>query len=322
VPAAISSTDRKQVYRLSVWLWVALIAAGVLAALILPLFSKGVSFWFYLFQWIALASALNLMAGMTGYLPFGFVAFFGIGAYSASTLIQLHNATVWQSLLGAACAGALLAVLFAPTLRLSGVFFSIVSMSLAIVLKNVIALLPDSIAGGSAGITIAVARDPILYYRLIVLLAAASVLLATAIAVTPVGLRLKALRDDFHAAQMIGINVGRLRLAVWIVSGTIAALCGALEALYSSVVDPSASFNMLISAKAIIYAALGGLGTVIGPVVGAVLMTEIDELVWARFPVANLFILGAIISLAVLFFPKGLVGSLLERRPRFRRWFF
>jgi branched-chain amino acid transport system permease protein len=78
----------------------------------------------------------------------------------------------------------------------------------------------------------------------------------------------------------------------------------------------------LISAKAIIYAALGGLGTVMGPLAGALVMSVIDELIWARFPVANLFILGALISLTVLFMPRGMVGSLLDRHPRFRRWFF
>lgn len=323
--AAPSVRQRAPLFRLhraSVWIWCLTLAGISLIAVSIPAVSAGVSFWFYLFQWIALASALNLMAGMTGYVPFGFAAFFGIGAYAAAVLSQFHHAPTWAALVGATAAGALLAVLFAPTLRLRGVFFSVVSLSLAIVLRSVIVLLPEDVAGGSSGITITGRHDPILLYYLMVAVSMGAVAIATAISVTPHGLRLKAIGDDLDAAQIIGVNAKGLRLAMWMLSGTIAAVCGALEGLYSSAIDPAAAFNILISTKAIIYAALGGLGTVMGPVVGAVLMTITDELIWARFPIANLFILGLIVAATVLFFPRGIVGSLLQRHPRFRRWFF
>lgn len=308
--------------RFSLLLWIGLLAALFTFAAIAPVASGGLSFWFYLFQWITLATAINLVAGLVGYLPFGFVAFFGIGSYAAAVSIQFHGLSVGWSIAGAAIAGALLALLFAPTMRLTGVFFSIVSLSLSIVLKSLASILPEAVAGGSAGVTITAVRDPTLFYYLMVALCLVSLAIATAIVLTPFGLRLKAIRDDAGAAAMIGINVTILRLSVWILAAVIASTCGGIEALYSSVIDPSASFNMLISAKAIIYAALGGLGTVMGPLAGALVMSVIDELIWARFPVANLFILGALISLTVLFMPRGMVGSLLDRHPRFRRWFF
>lgn len=322
--------SRKGIYRAapprltrsSLLIWIAALAAFFALAATIPLASSSLSFWFYLLQWITLATAVNLVAGLVGYLPFGFVAFFGVGSYAAAVLTQFHGVPAGWSIAGAATAGAVLALLFAPTMRLSGVFFSIVSLSLSIVLKSLVSILPEHLAGGSAGVTITAIRDPVLSYYLMIALCLASLAIATLIAVTPYGLRLKAIRDDAGAAAMIGIDVARLRLSVWIVSAMIAATCGGIEALYSSVIDPSASFNMLISAKAIIYAALGGLGTVMGPLAGALLMSVVDELIWARFPIANLFILGALISLTVLSMPKGMVGSLLERHPRFRRWFF
>ncbi|MFQ3457157.1 branched-chain amino acid ABC transporter permease [Bradyrhizobium sp. UFLA01-814] len=327
--AAVQDT-RKGIYRTapsrltrsSLLIWIATLGAGFVLAATMPMASSGLSFWFYLLQWITLATAVNLVAGLVGYLPFGFVAFFGVGSYATAVLAQFHGVSAGWSIGGAAAAGALLALLFAPTMRLSGVFFSIVSLSLSIVLKSLVSILPEQIAGGSSGVTITAIKDPIFSYYLMVALCLASLAIATLIAVTPYGLRLKAIRDDAGAAAMIGIDVARLRLSVWILSAMIAATCGGIEALYSSVIDPSASFNMLISAKAIIYAALGGLGTVMGPLLGALLMSVVDELIWARFPIANLFILGALISLTVLSMPKGMVGSLLDRHPRFRRWFF
>lgn len=306
----------------SITLWCTCLATALVVALCIPRFGEGLSFWFYLWQWIALATAMNLMAGMIGYLPFGFVAFFGIGAYATAISVQFHGSPVWLGIVLAGAAGAFLALLFAPTLRLKGVFFSIVSLSLSIVLKSTIAILPESIAGGSGGITITATQDPKLYYYLMAILSLSSVGLATAVSLSRFGLMLKAIRDDADAAKMIGINATGLRLITWVVSAIIAAFCGSLEALYSSTIDPPASFNVLISAKAVIYAALGGFGSVMGPVLGAGLMSIVDELVWSRFPLANLFILGAIISIAVLFFPSGLIGSILEKHPRFRNWLF
>ncbi|MBP1296407.1 branched-chain amino acid transport system permease protein [Bradyrhizobium elkanii] len=327
--AAVQNT-RKEAYRRassrltrsSLLIWNATLAALFAVAAMMPSASNSLSFWFYLLQWITLATAVNLVAGLVGYLPFGFVAFFGIGSYAAAVLTQFHGVSAGWSICGAATAGAALALLFAPTMRLSGVFFSIVSLSLSIVLKSLVSILPEHVAGGSSGVTITAIKDPALAYYLMVALCLVSLAIATLIAVTPYGLRLKAIRDDAGAAAMIGINVTRLRLSVWLLSATIASTCGGIEALYSSVIDPSASFNMLISAKAIIYAALGGLGTVMGPLLGALLMSVVDELIWARFPIANLFILGALISLTVLSMPGGMIGWLLDRHPRFRRWFF
>ena len=106
--------------RFSLLLWIGLLAALFTFAAIAPVASGGLSFWFYLFQWITLATAINLVAGLVGYLPFGFVAFFGIGSYAAAVSIQFHGLSVGWSIAGAAIAGALLALLFAPTMRLTG----------------------------------------------------------------------------------------------------------------------------------------------------------------------------------------------------------
>jgi branched-chain amino acid transport system permease protein len=86
------------------------------------------------------------------------------------------------------------------------------------------------------------------------------------------------------------------------------------------VIDTGTAFDTLVTAKTVIYATMGGLGTVMGPVVGTVVMLWLDDLIWRNFPIANLFLLGLAVVLLVQFMPRGIVGTLLRRKPRLRRY--
>ena len=97
-------------------------------------------------------------------------------------------------------------------------------------------------------------------------------------------------------------------------------MCGGIEAWYTNVVDTETAFDVLVTAKTIIYATAGGLGTVTGPVVGSVIMVLIDEVIWQQFPLFNLFFLGLIIVLLIQFMPRGIVGTVLKRWPALRRY--
>jgi branched-chain amino acid transport system permease protein len=131
---------------------------------------------------------------------------------------------------------------------------------------------------------------------------------------------LRAIRDDADAADAMGINVPRARLYGWILAALFPSLCGAIDAWYTNVVDPETSFNILITAKTVIYASAGGLGTLLGPLVGAIMMVWIDELFWQRFPLINLLLLGLAIIVFIQFMPRGVVGTLLQRYPRLRAY--
>ena len=98
------------------------------------------------------------------------------------------------------------------------------------------------------------------------------------------------------------------------------SMCGGIEAWYTNVVDTETAFDVLITARTIIYAIAGGLGTVTGPVLGVVIMVWIDELIWQRFPLLNLFVLGLVIVLLIQFMPRGIVGTLMRVRPKLRRY--
>ena len=127
-------------------------------------------------------------------------------------------------------------------------------------------------------------------------------------------------RDDADAAEMMGVNVPIVRLYGWLIAAFFPAVCGGVEAWYTNVVDTETAFNTLITAKTVIYAVAGGLGTVTGPVLGAVAMVWLDELIWRQFPLLNLLILGLATIILVLFLPRGIVGTLLRKKPQWRRY--
>jgi len=285
-----------------------------------PLLGGNLAFHFYLMLWITMASAFNVAAGLAGYLPFGYVAFYGVGAFTTAILVKKAAIPIFLALPLAGVAGLVLALLFAPTLRLSGIYFGIVNLALAGVCRLAITNMPDWLTGGSFGLQLGSRAEPVhsFYVMMAVMVAALATILW--LARSRLGKALRATRDDPDAADMMGVNVPRIRLYGWLISAVFPAICGGIEAWYTNVVDTETAFNTLITAKTVIYAVAGGLGTVTGPVVGAVAMVWLDELIWRRFPLLNLLILGVATVALVLFLPRGIVGTLLRRKPQWRRY--
>jgi branched-chain amino acid transport system permease protein len=253
-------------------------------------------------------------------MPFGFVAFYGVGAFTTAILVKSLGFPVLLALPFSGVAGVVLGLLFAPTLRLSGIYFAIVSLALAGICRLVISNMPAEITGGSFGLQLGSRAQPVhsFYVMLFVMmLALGSVLWLSR---SRLGKALRAVRDDAEAADMMGVNVTRVRLYGWLIAAFFPAVCGGVEAWYTNVVDTETAFNTLTTAKTVIYAVAGGLGTVTGPIVGALVMVWLDELIWRQFPLLNLLILGLATVLLVLFLPRGIVGTILRRRPDWRRY--
>jgi branched-chain amino acid transport system permease protein len=299
----------------------ALIGGAVSVYFVLvPLFDLNLAFHFYLMLWITMASAFNVAAGFSGYMPFGYVAFYGVGAFTTAVLVKTLGFPVLLALPFSGAAGVALGLLFAPTLRLSGIYFAIVSLALASICRLVITNMPEHITGGSFGLQLGSRAEPVLSFYVmmaVMLLALGTVLWLSR---SRLGKALRAVRDDAEAADMMGVNVTRVRLYGWLIAAFFPALCGGVEAWYTNVVDTETAFNTLTTAKTVIYAVAGGLGTVTGPIVGAIVMVWLDELIWRQFPLLNLLILGVATVLLVLFLPRGIVGTLLRRRPQWRRY--
>ena len=318
--AAPRTAERESARRIYVRLAAALGAVVSLYFVLVPVFDLNIAFHFYLMLWITMATAFNVAAGFSGYMPFGFVAFYGVGAFTTAILVKSLAFPVLLALPFSGLAGILLGLLFAPTLRLSGIYFAIVSLALAGICRLVITNLPQGITGGSFGLQLGSRAQPVhsFYVMLVVLLLALATVLW--LSRSRLGKALRAVRDDAEAADMMGVDVTRVRLYGWLIAAFFPALCGGIEAWYTNVVDTETAFNTLITAKTVIYAVAGGLGSVTGPIVGALVMVWLDELIWRQFPRLNLLILGLATVLLVLFLPRGIVGSVLRWRPQWRRY--
>lgn len=285
-----------------------------------PAMTGALSFYFYLLMWVALASGINVMAGFTGYVAFGYVAFFGLGSYSTAILAGKFGFPMAGALAGTLVIGIVSSLLFSRILSLRGIYFSMVSLAIAVICRALISMAPTDIAGGAHGLSLVSNLNPALAYYSMLALALVAIGISFWIRLSRFGMHLAAIRDDMEAAQVAGLDIKRLRLYAWMISAVLGALAGGIEAWYSSVIDLESAFNLLISTKAIIFAAFGGFGTVIGPVIGAMMMYSVDNYIWERFPSLNNLALGVTIVALMVFFPKGVIGSITQRWKRLRKW--
>lgn len=317
---SISTASEDQVAIIRNRIWYGLLFALTVWLALVPVTGGNLPFYFYLMLWITMASAFNIISGFTGYMPFGYVAFYGIGAFTTAILTKKLGVSVYLSIPVAGLAGVILSLLFAKTLKLNGIYFAIVSLALSIILRLVITNMPEEITGGSFGISLGSRAEPVksFYFMLVTLLAALST--AAWLARSRLGKALKAIRDDSEAAAVMGINVPRARLLAWMIAAFFPAICGGIEAWYTNIVDTETAFDILITAKTIIYSIAGGLGTVTGPIVGTVIMVVLDDLIWQQFPLLNLFLLGLVIVLLIQFMPRGIVGTMMRVWPVLRRY--
>lgn len=317
---ATSAASEERVATIRNGMWYGLLFVLTVWFALVPVLGGNIPFFFYLMLWVTMASSFNIISGFTGYMPFGYVAFYGIGAFTTAILTKKVGVPVYLSLPVAGIAGVALSLLFAKTLKLSGIYFAIVSLALAIICRLVITNMPEEITGGSFGISLGSRAEPVKSFYVMLVTTLAALLTVTWLARSRLGKALKAIRDDSEAAEAMGINVPRARLLAWMMAAFFPSLCGGIEAWYTNVVDTETAFDVLITAKTIIYTMAGGLGTVTGPVVGAVIMVWVDDLIWQRFPLFNLFVLGMAIVLLIQFMPRGIVGSLMRLRPGLRRY--
>jgi len=292
------------------------ITLAALAAifLLLPHLYSNQSLLFMMMTFIALAQGLNLLYGFTGYLPFGYVGFFGTGAYGMSLLVLHMHLPAALAVLGGGAAAVLVALIVSPLLRLSGAYFSIANLAASQILYFIVANPALSgITGGPYGLNLQQVFDPTASYVAMLLV----VLLVCAIAIffrrSDFGLGLRAMTQDFVSAQMAGINIVRSRLIVWLVSAAIAGLAGGCYAWNISVYYPEAVFSLQTSVFAIVFALFGGVGTVTGPILGAIVLYALYNVIGVSVPQYFELLYGFLIVVLTLFLPDGVL-SLIKRR--------
>jgi len=278
----------------------------------------GVRATLQVFMWITLAGSWNLISGLTGYVSFGHVAFFGAGAYTGAILVASAG---WPWPAAAAAGGAaacVLALLIGyPCLRLKGPYFAISMLGLNEVLRALVSYF-EGLTGGGNGLSLPTLDATRSIYYVMGALAVVVTLLTYAIITSRFGLRLMTIREDEVAAEAMGIDTFRHKLAAFLLSAVGPGVAGALTARDQGYIEPLSVFPLAITVTMIVMVLFGGKGTVWGPVLGAVALFVIQEIVWARYPYVHPLLYGAIIVAVVLLMPRGILGllQLKYRLPR------
>jgi branched-chain amino acid transport system permease protein len=265
-----------------------------------------------LFMWIALAQSWNLISGLTGYVSFGHVVFFGTGAYTASLL--LNAGMPWPlACLSGGGAGALLALIIGwPCLRLKGPYFAIAMLGLNEVMRVIVSY-AEGLTGGGNGLSLPTLDASRSIYYAMGLVAAAVTAVTYAIVTSRFGLRLMTIREDEVAAEAMGIDTLRYKIYAFMLSAIGPGIVGGLSARDQGYIEPISVFPLIMTITMIVMALFGGKGTIWGPVLGAVVLFIFQEAVWARFVYLHQLLFGAIIVAVVLLMPRGILGVLQQK---------
>ena len=271
-----------------------------------------------IFMWIALAGSWNLISGLTGYVSFGHVAFFGAGAYAGAILVASAG-WPWPlaALAGGAAAVVLAVVIGYPCLRLKGPYFAIAMLGLNEVLRALVSYF-EGLTGGGNGLSLPTLDASVPIYYVMGVLATVVTAMSWLIVTSRFGLRLMTIREDEVAAEAMGIDTFHHKLAALLLSAVGPGVAGALMARDQGYIEPISVFPLAITVTMIVMALFGGKGTVFGPVLGAAALFVAQEIVWARYPYVHPLLFGAIIVGVVLLMPRGVLG-LLQQRYRLPR---
>jgi branched-chain amino acid transport system permease protein len=263
-----------------------------------------------IFMWVALAGSWNIISGLTGYVSFGHVAFFGAGAYTGAILIASAGWS-WPlaALAGGAMAGILALAIGWPCLRLKGPYFAIAMLGLNEVLRALVSYF-ERLTGGGNGLSLPTLDATVPIYYAMGLTALLVTLAARLIIASRFGLRLMTIREDEVAAEAMGIHTFRHKLLAFLLSAVGPGLVGALTARDQGYIEPLSVFPLAMTITMIVMTLFGGKGTVWGPVLGAAVLFVAQELVWARYPYIHPLLFGAIIVGVVLAMPRGVLGVL------------
>ncbi|HXH82950.1 MAG TPA: branched-chain amino acid ABC transporter permease [Candidatus Tectomicrobia bacterium] len=274
-----------------------------------------------------LGTAWNVLGGYAGQFSFGHAAFFGLGAYT-STLLFLHaGVSPWLGMVaGAAIAGVfgLGAGFLSFRYGLRGPYFSLVTLAFAEMLR-VIAVNTRAV-GASLGLVIP-SREPspanfvfagkLAYYYVILVMAVAAVWLTRRVARSRLGYTLQAIRENEDAAEAAGVDTLGMKLRAMALSSCLTALGGTFYAQYFAYIDPTITFGPAVSIQALLPAIVGGAGTVLGPVIGAFVLTPISELSRALMrgrAGVDVMLYGLLLIVVISFLPRGIMGWVRPRR--------
>jgi branched-chain amino acid transport system permease protein len=273
----------------------------------------------------------NVLAGYGGQYSFGHAAFFGTGAYVTAIVQMRYGVNAWIAFALGIAGGALVgAAIGALAFRsgLKGSYFALVTLAFAEVLRILASVAP--ITGAGVGILIALELRPQAFqfqsrapfYWIVLALVAIAVLIVRLIERSRFGAWLVAVRENEDAARAVGVDTARVKIAAMTISAAITAAGGGFYAQYFLFIDSGIAYGPWISIEALLAPIVGGIGTVFGPLLGALVVKtlgEIAKLVTGGAPGLDLVIYGSVLILVVAFAPQGIAGLLTQLRLRLTR---
>ena len=307
----------------------ALLVAGLVAVpFVLPAF--GAAFWVNIVSeiliWSLLAASVNMLLGYIGLLSFGQALYFGFGMYGVAVSINTWGLGFWPALLvGVLAASAMALVTGIFAVRLSWHYFAIITVVFSLIFYFA-AMSTKWLTGGDDGISFSppavidiggvnlALSDPIVQYFTILTIVIVCFALQHLLVNSALGLRFVAVRENARRAALIGINVYVTRLIAFIVAGALAGVSGALFAFFGRYASASYMFYH-VSGEAVVWAIVGGVGTLLGPLAGAgvlIVFREFVSTVWEHYLIA----VGAITILVVMFMPQGIGGAFTAMNAR------
>ncbi|MDE2167734.1 MAG: branched-chain amino acid ABC transporter permease [Alphaproteobacteria bacterium] len=275
------------------------------------------------FMYLVVTQAWNILGGYGGYLNFGMVTYFGIGAYASAVLFQYFGLSPFLTAPLAGAAAALFGLLIGiPTLRLRGAYFAVITIIITFAVQLLMLDLPFT--QGALGIFLSpLAANPVfverLFYFIFFALAATATTLVFAVENSNFGWALVAIREDEDAAEVIGVRTTAVK---WTANALAAFMTGTVGGIYAQrilYIEPTGTFALDISLNVVLMAVIGGAGTWQGPVIGVPLVLLVAEAL--RVTVTsevNRVIFSIIVILIALFVPGGIMGLLQEVRRRMR----
>ena len=268
----------------------------------------------------------NILGGYGGQYSFGHAAFFGTGAYVTAILQMRYGINAWVGFAaGISAAAALGAILGVLTFRsgLRGSYFALVTLAFAEVLRIIASVAPITGAGVGTLIKLDLGtrtfqfQSRAVFYWIILALVGVSLVTTQLIERSRFGVWLVAVRENEDAAKALGVDANKVKLMAMVISADITAAAGCFYAQYFLFVDSGIAYGTWISVQALLTPIIGGVGTVFGPLVGALIVKSLGEaakLVAGDAPGLDLIIYGAVLVLVIWFAPRGLIGGLAHAR--------
>ncbi|HKI58125.1 MAG TPA: branched-chain amino acid ABC transporter permease [Trueperaceae bacterium] len=295
--------------------WIlALAAVAALAVVPFTLSPVIVQFGISTLLLAVLAQGWNIIGGFTGYASFGNSVFYGLGTYGTAVAMVQFKLPFWLGLaIGAVVAVGFALLLGLPVLRLRGHYFAITTLALSEAVAAIIANL--DITGRNTGLILPLIRGDTMFYELSLGLVVLATLTVLWLARSRFGFGLIAIREREDAAEVMGIPTTLYKTLAFALAALFSALAGGIHAYWITFIDPASAFDISLNVRMIIMAVFGGAGTVIGPVIGALLLSGVAEVLASYITgVASLFF-GLVIIAAVVFTPRGVIDA-VRKLPR------